>query len=119
MTRCDGAVRYDFCGKRLRTMPGRDTAPNVSAAAKNAGAQMSRREPDAQLVQHLEVMRGQGRDDYPVRAMWNALVAGLVFQCPSIESLIRELRRNPALREDCGFSPLPIQRRPLTRLVRD
>jgi hypothetical protein len=75
--------------------------------------------PDAQLVQYLEVMRGQGRDDYPVPAMWNALIAGVVFQHPSIESLIRELGRNPALREDCGFSPLPVQRKPLTRLVRD
>jgi len=75
--------------------------------------------PDAQLVQYLEAMGGQGRDDYPVRAMWNALVAGVVFQHPSIESLIRELGRNPALREDCGFSPLPVQRKPLTRLVRD
>jgi hypothetical protein len=75
--------------------------------------------PDAQIVQYLEVMRGQGRDDYPVQAMWNALVAGVVFQHPSIESLIRELGRNPALREDCGFSPLPVQRKPLTRLVRD
>jgi hypothetical protein len=64
-------------------------------------------------------MRGQGRDDYPVAAMWNALVAGVVFQHPSIESLIRELGRNPALREDCGFSALPVQRKPLTRLVRD
>ena len=25
--------------------------------------------PDEQLVQYLEVMRRQGRDDYPVRAM--------------------------------------------------
>jgi hypothetical protein len=75
--------------------------------------------PDAQLVQYLEVMRGRGRDEYPVRAMWNALVAGVVFQHPSIESLIRELGRNPALREDCGFSPLPMQRKPLTYLVRD
>ena len=30
--------------------------------------------PDEQIVQYLEVMRGQGRDDYPVAAMWNALV---------------------------------------------
>ena len=75
--------------------------------------------PDAELVQYLEVMRGQGRDDYPVRAMWNALLAGVVFQHPSIEALIRELGRNPALREACGFAVLPIQKKPLTQLVPD
>jgi len=61
-------------------------------------------------VQYLEVMRGNGRDDYPVRAMWNAALAGVVFQHPSIESLIRELGRNAALLQDCGFSPLPLQK---------
>jgi len=75
--------------------------------------------PDEQVVQYLEVMRGQGRDDYPVAAMWNALLAGVVFQHPSVESLIRELGRNPGLREDCGFAPLPMQRKPLSRMVRD
>jgi hypothetical protein len=75
--------------------------------------------PDEQLVQYLEVMRGQGRDEYPVRAMWNAILAGVVFQHPSIESLIRELGRNPGLRQDCGFAPLPMQKKPLARLLRD
>ena len=28
-------------------------------------------------MQYLEVMRGNGRDDYPVRAMWNAVLAGV------------------------------------------
>ena len=31
--------------------------------------------PDEQLVRYLEVMRGRGRDDYPVAAMWNAVLA--------------------------------------------
>ena len=75
--------------------------------------------PDEQLVQYLEVMRGQGRDDYPVRAMWNAVLAGVVFQHLSMESLIRELGRNAALLQDCGFSPLPLQKKPLSRLLRD
>lgn len=35
--------------------------------------------PDAQIVKYLEVMRGNGRDDFPVRAMWNAVIAGVVF----------------------------------------
>lgn len=75
--------------------------------------------PDEQLVQYLEVMRGQGRDEYPVRAMWNAVLAGVVFQHPGIESLIRELKRNAGLLQACGFSPLPRQRKAPTRLVRD
>ena len=35
--------------------------------------------PDEKLVLYLEQRRGKGRDDYPVRAMWNALLAGVVF----------------------------------------
>jgi hypothetical protein len=35
--------------------------------------------------------------------MWNGLVAGVVFQHPSVESLLRELRRNAQLRQVCGF----------------
>ena len=75
--------------------------------------------PDARLVQYLEVMRGQGRDDYPVSAMWNALLAGVVFQHPSSEALLRELGRNPALRQACGFAVLPLQKKPLAQLLPD
>ncbi|WP_245543290.1 transposase [Kyrpidia tusciae] len=50
--------------------------------------------PDEALMAHLEKSRGHGRDDYPVRAMWNSMLAGIVFQHPSIESLRRELSRN-------------------------
>jgi len=75
--------------------------------------------PDARLLQYLEIMRGAGRDDYPVAAMWNALIAGVVFQHPSVEALLRELARNPALLQACGFAVLPIQHKPVTRLVRD
>lgn len=65
--------------------------------------------PDARLLQYLEVMRGPGRDDYQVAAMWNALLAGVVFQHPPIEALIRALGRNPALRQACGFAVLPVR----------
>ena len=73
--------------------------------------------PIARLVQYLEVMRAHGRDDYPVRAMWNALLAGSVFQHESPESLLRELRATPILMDACGFDPLPIQRKPKPRVV--
>ena len=59
--------------------------------------------PDEKLVQILEKKRGKGRNDYPIRAIWNSIVAGVVFQHKSIESLRRELMRNGQLREICGF----------------
>ncbi|MDE0359763.1 MAG: transposase [Rhodospirillaceae bacterium] len=67
--------------------------------------------PDAALIAALEKRRGRGRNDYPVRAMWRALVAGMVFQHPSIEALLRELNRNPALLDACGFHPVPTRAR--------
>ncbi len=75
--------------------------------------------PDEQIVITLEKNRGKGRDDFAVRAMWNAVLAGIVFQHESIESLIRELSRNPSLLEACGFDPTPITRQPEARLERD
>ena len=47
--------------------------------------------PDEQLMRVLEKERGKGRDDYPIRAMWNALWAGIVFQHDSDAKLLREL----------------------------
>lgn len=59
--------------------------------------------PDEGLMDKLERERKSGRDDYPVRAMWNAVLAGVVFQHISVESLRRELSRNGQLRYMCGF----------------
>ena len=59
--------------------------------------------PDERLMQHLERDRNRGRDDYPVRAMWNSILAGVIYQHRSIESLRRELSRNSQLRRMCGF----------------
>lgn len=61
--------------------------------------------PDEGLMGQLEAERGNGRDDYPIRAMWNSLLAGIVFQHPSVEALRRELSRNGQLRMLCGFDP--------------
>ena len=72
--------------------------------------------PDREIVAALEAGRGRGRNDYPVRSMWRALIAGVVFQHASIQSLLRELGRNPALLEICGFDPLPFQSAPVTKL---
>ena len=59
--------------------------------------------PDEELMRKLEKERGNGRDDFPVRAMWNSILAGVVFEHESTESLIRELSRNGQLRFMCGF----------------
>lgn len=59
--------------------------------------------PDELLMQALEKERGKGRDDFPDRAMWNSILAGVVFEHKSIESLRRELSRNGQLRFICGF----------------
>ena len=40
--------------------------------------------PDEEFLAALEAARGRGRNDDPVRAMWRALIAGIVFQHPSI-----------------------------------
>lgn len=60
---------------------------------------------DEEFVGFLEELRGRGRDDYPIRPTWNALFAGMVFQHPSAQALLRELRRNAELRQVCGFDP--------------
>ena len=63
-------------------------------------------------MQAVEARRAKGRDDYPVQAMWHAVIAGVVFQHPSIASLRRELGRNPALLDRCGFEMLPMAKKP-------
>lgn len=60
--------------------------------------------PDEELMRTLEQRRGHGRNDYPVRAMWNSVLAGIVFQHESVEKLRRELSRNGQLRDMCGFA---------------
>ena len=74
--------------------------------------------PDADLVAALESRRGRGRGEYPVRAMWRALVAGVVFGHASSASLLRELGRNPALLSVCGFDALGRQSAPRRTLAR-
>ncbi len=60
--------------------------------------------PGEALLRALEKWRG--RNDRPVRAMWNSVIAGVVFQHESAESLRRELLRNGELRQECGFNPV-------------
>ncbi|MEJ2507155.1 MAG: transposase [Ignavibacteriaceae bacterium] len=59
--------------------------------------------PDEELMIALEKKRDKGRNDFPIRAVWNSILAGVVFEHSSIESLRRELKRNAQLRQICGF----------------
>ena len=43
--------------------------------------------PDEKLMQKLEFGRGGGRNDYPVRAVWNSLIAAVVLEHEKAESL--------------------------------
>ncbi len=57
--------------------------------------------PDEALVRRLEA--GRGRNTYPVRARGTSVLAGVVFQHLSIESLRRGLARNAQLCVLGGF----------------
>ncbi len=59
--------------------------------------------PDEKLMRVLEEERYRRRDDYPVRAVWNSVLAGVVYEHKSVQGLRRELKRNGQLRELCGF----------------
>jgi hypothetical protein len=59
---------------------------------------------DERLVSKLESKRGNGRNDYPVRVMWNLIIAMKVFEHRTIASFRRELGRNSQLRRVCGLS---------------
>ena len=61
--------------------------------------------PDEKLVSTLEKERGHGRSDYPIRPMFNALIAGIIYQHSTAALLLRELKRNSHLRDICGFDP--------------
>ena len=62
--------------------------------------------PDHRIVEALIRQRKARRNDYPIQAVWNSLIAGVVFGHGSVESLRRELARNGELRQVCGFDPL-------------
>ena len=51
--------------------------------------------------------------------MWNAIIAGVVFQHESIELLQRELFRNPSLLQAGGFTVLPPPKKPVAQLVKN
>ena len=58
---------------------------------------------DEELMQKLEAKRKNGRDDYPIRVMWNLLIAMIVFGHKTVDSFRRELSRNSQIRRICGL----------------
>lgn len=60
--------------------------------------------PDEALMRTLEKERGRGRNDFPVRAMWNMVIAMIVFGHGRYADIIREMKRNIQLRHVCGFT---------------
>lgn len=67
--------------------------------------------PDNKIIYKLKKLRGKGRNDWPVEAMWNAFLSSFVFQHPTIEALLRELSRNSQLRKICGIKPKYIKQK--------
>jgi hypothetical protein len=58
---------------------------------------------DEALMRRLEAKRGNGRDDYPIRALWNLIIALKIFGHKTVASLRREASRNSQLRRICGL----------------
>jgi len=58
---------------------------------------------DEALMRRLEAKRGKGRNDYPIRVLWNLIIAMKIFGHRTVESFRRELSRNAQLRKICGL----------------
>lgn len=61
---------------------------------------------DEELVRKLEAERGHGRDDHPVRAMWNLIATGLYLRNGLFSEVLGELRRNSDLARLLGFGEI-------------
>ena len=61
--------------------------------------------PDEEIIKKLRKIRKNGRNDWPVEAMWNTFIASYVFNHRSVNDLLRELSRNSQLRQVCGIKP--------------
>ena len=66
---------------------------------------------DGRLIRRLYRIRGKGRNDWSCEAMWNSFLASFLFEHETVESLLRELRRNKQLRTICGFEPKAVRQK--------
>ena len=60
--------------------------------------------PDEKIIDKLYEIRGKGRNDYPIEAVWNSMLIAQLIECSTIAQLRRELSRNRDLRKLCGFN---------------
>lgn len=58
---------------------------------------------DDELIGELERRRKGRRNRYPVRMLWQSLIAAKVYGIPTTNGLIRELNRNESLRKVVGI----------------
>ena len=58
---------------------------------------------DDAVIRKLESGRKGRRDHYPIRMLWQSLIAGKVYGISTVNGLIRELRRNGSLRRLMGI----------------
>ena len=67
---------------------------------------------DDALIQKLEWERKGRRDRYPVRMLWQSLIAAKVYGIATINGLIRELYRNESLRKVVGIRHVKLVPKP-------
>lgn len=67
---------------------------------------------DDALIHKLESERKGRRNTYPVRMLWQSMIAAKVYGIARINDLIRELRRNESLRKVVGISHLGLVPKP-------
>jgi len=60
--------------------------------------------PAEKLLVTLEKEHWTGRDGYPIRSMWAALIAGVLNQCESIADVVRLLKRDKGVRTICNIA---------------
>lgn len=60
--------------------------------------------PAEKLLLTLESEHWTGRKGYPVRGMWAALIAGVLYQCESLADIVRLLQHDKDTRTVCGFA---------------
>jgi len=67
---------------------------------------------DDELIGKLVSERKGRRNRYPVRILWQSLIAGKVYGIPTINGLIRELKRNESLRKVVGIKHVGLVPKP-------
>ncbi len=60
--------------------------------------------PAEKLLVTLEKEHWTGRNGYPVRNMWAALIAGVLNQCESLAEVVRLLKRDKDVRTICNIA---------------